>query len=158
MNSATAAWVGMYDETLLTKLGNVPMKNTVLNPETLFNSVQMGYSHAVKSTGSETIHCAGQVAWDDQCNLIGENDIEKQARQALVNLKRVLESAGADKADIVRLRTYVVNLNPSLLEPIGKAIGEFYEAAVPAANTLIGVQSLALPEFLIEIEATAVKS
>ena len=56
---------------------------------------------------------------------------------------------------MVRLRTYVVNHNPSLLEPVGKAISEFYGQAMPAANTWIGVHALALPEFLIEIEATA---
>ena len=83
-------------------------------------------------------------------------DISAQTRQVLSNLKQVLEAAGAEISDIVRLRTYVSDLNPSLLEPIGKAIGEFYGSEAPAANTMIGVQSLALPEFLVEIEATAV--
>lgn len=132
------------------------MKNETLNPEALFESVQMGYSHGVKTTGTVTIHCSGQVAWDKELNLVGGDDVGAQARQVLANLHQVLESAGAEVADIVRLRTYVVNLNPSLLEPIGRAIGEFYGSVTPAANTLIGVQSLALPDFLIEIEATAV--
>ena len=131
------------------------MNNEIVNPDTLFNSVPMGYSHAVISKGSVHIHCSGQVAWDKDQNLVGD-DVGEQARQVLANLKEVLASAGAEVRDIIQLRTYVVNLNPALLEPIGRSIGEFYGGSAPAANTLIGVQSLALPEFLIEIEATAV--
>ncbi|HWS69518.1 MAG TPA: Rid family hydrolase, partial [Steroidobacteraceae bacterium] len=77
-------------------------------------------------------------------------------RQALANLREVLLAAGAGPADIVRLRTYVVNHSPDKLGPVLGEIGAFYAGAVPAANTFIGVQTLALPEFLIEIEATAV--
>lgn len=126
-----------------------------VNPAALYASVQMGFSHAVKSDGKVTIHCSGQVAWDKDNNLVGAGDVGAQARQALKNLKVVLEEAGAQVSDIVRLRTYVVNHNPALLEPVGQAIGEFYGDVLPAANTWIGVQSLALPDFLIEIEATA---
>lgn len=132
------------------------MKNEIINPDSLLNSVQLGYSHAVVSKGGVHIHCSGQVAWDKEQNLVGGDDVGEQAVQVLANLRIVLTSAGAEVSDIVRLRTYVVNLNPSLLEPIGRAIGEFYGGMPPAANTMIGVQSLALPEFLIEIEATAV--
>lgn len=131
------------------------MKNKTVNPDALFESIQMGYSHAVVSTGDVHIHCAGQVAWDKERNLVGGDDIGVQAKQVLANLSEVLMSAGAEVGDIVRLRTYVVNLNPALLEPVGKAIAEFYGDVVPAANTMIGVQSLTLPDFLIEIEATA---
>jgi len=132
------------------------MANNRINPETLYPSVPMGYSHAVKSDGAVTIHCSGQIAWDKNNKLVGEGDVGLQAKQVLANLKSVLHEAGAQVSDVVLLRTYVVNNNPALLEPIGKAIGEFYGDTTPAANTWIGVQSLALPEFLIEIEATAV--
>ena len=131
------------------------MTKETINPEALYGSVQMGFSHAVKSDGQVTIHCSGQVAWDKDHNLVGAGDVGEQARQALANLKVVLEAAGAQVSDVVRLRTYVVNHNPSLLEPIGQAIREFYGDVMPAANTWIGVQALALPDFLIEIEATA---
>jgi len=131
------------------------MTNETVNPESLYPSIQMGFSHAVKTERKISIHCSGQVAWDKDCNLVGANDVGAQAKQALDNLKIVLSEAGAQVSDIVRLRTYVVNHNPALLEPIGKAIGEFYGSTTPAANTWIGVQALVLPEFLIEIEATA---
>jgi len=87
--------------------------------------------------------------------LIGGDDIGAQAKQALDNLKIVLAESGASVADVVRIRTYVVNHKPEYLEPIGMALAEFYGETMPAANTLVGVQTLALPEFMIEVEATA---
>ena len=132
------------------------MTRETINPASLYPSLQYGFSHAVKSDGSVTIHCSGQVAWDIEYNLVGGDDIAAQARQALKNLKSVLAEAGASVADIVRMRTYVVNHKPEYLETVGMAIGEFYGDTTPAANTWIGVQSLALPDFLIEIEVTAV--
>jgi len=128
---------------------------TKINPDDLYNTVEMGFSQAVKSEGRVTIHCAGQVAWDKDSNLVGSGDVGIQAQQVLANIKVVLNAAGAEVRDVVRLRTYVVGHNPALLEPIGRAMAEFYGDVKPAANTLIGVQALALPEFLIEIEATA---
>lgn len=131
------------------------MKRETINPASMYGSVQYGFSQAVKEDGKVTIHCAGQVAWDKDYNVVGKGDVGAQARQALNNLKTVLSAAGAAVADVVRMRTYVVGHKPEYLEPIGIAIAEFYGQTLPAANTLIGVQSLALPDFLIEIEVTA---
>lgn len=126
-----------------------------INPEALYSSLELGFSHAVKSNGKQHIHCSGQIAWDKNFTVVGAGDVGAQAHQALANLTVALEAAGATVGDVVRLRTYVVNYSPALLEPIGQAIRAFYGDNIPAANTLIGVQSLALPEFLIEVEATA---
>lgn len=127
-----------------------------LNPPSLYTSVEFGFSHAVVSTGARMVHCAGQVAWDSDHNLVGEGDLAAQARQALSNLKAVLEAAGAGPADVVRLRTYIVDHTPDKLMTIAPAMADFYGDVVPAANTVVGVPALALPGFLIEIEATAV--
>jgi enamine deaminase RidA (YjgF/YER057c/UK114 family) len=127
-----------------------------INPPGLYNSVQFGFSHAVRQKGGDTLHLAGQIAWDKEGKLVGAGDLAAQTRQALANLREVLKAAGASPADVVRLRTYVVNHSPEKLGPVLGEIGAFYAGAVPAANTFIGVQTLALPELLIEIEATAV--
>ncbi len=132
------------------------MNREAINPNDMYNAVQFGFSHAVKNDSGQTIHCAGQVAWDDNGDLVGAGDLAAQVAQCLRNLKKVLAHAGARPQDIVRLRTYVVDHSPEKLETICSAIGAFYEGEAPAANTLIGVQTLALPDFLIEIEATAV--
>ena len=78
-----------------------------------------------------------------------------QTRQVLSNLREVLAAAGTIPADVVGVRTYVVNHSPENLATICGEIAKFYDGAEPAANTFIGVQALALPDFLIEIEATA---
>jgi len=131
------------------------MTRTAINPSTLYQSVPFGFSHAVEQHGGRTLHLSGQVAWDKDCQVIGAGDVVAQTRQALANLKAVLAAAGATPADVVRLRTYVVGHTPDKLGPVCAEIAAFYEGAEPAANTFIGVQALALPDFLVEIEATA---
>jgi len=126
-----------------------------INPDTLYNATEFGFSHATLQRSGTTLHLAGQVAWDRDRRVVGA-DVGTQARQALANLKEVLASVGANPSDVVRLRTYVVNHDPSKLGPVTAEIMAFYAGAPPAPNTLIGVQSLALPDFLVEIEATAV--
>lgn len=130
-------------------------KRKAINPESLYQAVPFGLSHAVEQNGGRTLHLAGQVAWNGKGELVGAGDLVAQTRQALGNLREVLAAAGATPADIVRLRTYVVDHSPDKLGPVTAEIAAFYGDALPAANTFIGVQALALPEFLIEIEATA---
>ena len=131
------------------------MSNERINPPGIYDALAFGFSHAALQTGTRTLHLAGQVAWDAECNVVGEGDLAAQTRQALSNLKAVLAAAGATPADIVRLRTYVVDHTPDKLGVVLPEIGAFYDGATPAPNTFIGVSTLALPDFLIEIEATA---
>lgn len=129
-----------------------------VNPKDMYNSVEYGFSHAaISKENQKLLHLAGQVAWDQNRQVVGEGDVVAQARQCLANLKQVLASQGATPKNLVRIRTYVVNHTPDLLMPINEEIAKFYAEsdAVAAPNTWLGVTSLALPEFLIEIEATA---
>ncbi|MXP29285.1 RidA family protein [Porphyrobacter algicida] len=132
------------------------MANKRINPASLYDSVSYGFSHAVLSEGGRTLHLAGQVAWDKDCNIVGAGDLTAQTHQALANLQTVLEEVGAGPDNIVRLRTYVVDHSPDKLALVLPAIGEFYGNTTPAPNTFLGVAALALPDFLVEIEATAV--
>ena len=132
------------------------MTRETINPAAMYDSLQYGFSHATKTQGETVIHCAGQLAWDKNGKLVGENDLAKQTEQVFKNLHTVLQAAGATPADVVRMRTYIVNLEPSHLEVVGQAIDHFYGEVIPPANTLIGVQSLAMPDLLIEIEVTAI--
>jgi enamine deaminase RidA (YjgF/YER057c/UK114 family) len=59
-------------------------------------------------------------------------------------------------ADVVSLRIYVVNYKRADAGTIGEALSEFFRPEHPPASTLIGVSSLAVEDFLIEIEAIAV--
>ena len=131
-------------------------RRKAVNPPSMYAAVPFGFSHAVEQTGGRTLHLAGQVAWNAKGELVGAGDLVAQTRQALANLREVLAACGATPADVVRLRTYVVNHSPDKLGPVSGEIVAFYGGAEPAANTFLGVQSLALPDFLVEIEATAV--
>jgi enamine deaminase RidA (YjgF/YER057c/UK114 family) len=127
-----------------------------VNPKQLYDSLKFGFSHAtLQKGGGKTLHLAGQVAWDAQTNVIGPGDYAAQTRQALANITAVLRAAGCTPANVTRLRTYVVNHSPDKLGPILGEIGAFYGGATPAPNTFIGVAALALPDFLVEIEADA---
>lgn len=132
------------------------MENTRINPAGMYDAVGYGFSHAAVHEGGRMLQMAGQVAWDKDCNVVGGDNLAAQTRQALANLKEVLAEVGATPANIVRLRTYIVGHTPDKLGPVLGEIGAFYEGTSPAPNTVIGVQALALPDFLIEIEATAV--
>lgn len=131
-------------------------RRQAINPPALYDSLPFGFSQAALQTGGRTLHLAGQVAWNEKRELVGPGDLVAQTRQALANLRQVLAACGATPKDVVRLRTYVVHHGPEKLGPVSAELIAFYEGADPAPNTWLGVQALALPEFLIEIEATAV--
>ena len=126
-----------------------------LNPATLFDTTGFAFSQAVFQRGGGMLHIAGQTAWDTNRQLVGANDIAVQARQTLTNLKAALAAAGATPANVVRLRTYVVRPDDQTLAKVLPEIEAFYGGAPPAPNTFLGILSLAMPDFLIEIEATA---
>ena len=126
-----------------------------INPEGLYNAVEYGFSHASISTEGRLLHLAGQVAWDKDCSVVGGSDLAAQTRQCLANLRAVLADQGLGPDDLVRIRTYVVDHTPDKLGPVTGEMMAFYGDMTPAPNTWIGVQALALPDFLIEIEATA---
>ncbi|MCC7411502.1 MAG: RidA family protein [Gammaproteobacteria bacterium] len=132
------------------------MKIEHLSPDTLFDSRPYAFTQVVASEGKRLIHCAGQTAWDRHQNLIGAGDLGAQTRCALENLRHALAAAGASPANVVRIRTYIPQYQPAMLEIVSPVFAGFFAPAPAPANTLIGVQALALPEFLIEIEATAV--
>ncbi len=128
---------------------------THLNPATLAPVLDYGLSHGVACTGGKIVFVSGQVAWDENANVVGD-DLATQVAQAHENIRRVLAAAGAGPADVVRMTTYVVNYKPDDGPVINEANKKFFGGATPAAATLLGVQSLYAPEFLVEVEVTAV--
>ena len=131
------------------------MAKQSLNPKTLFNSVQYGFSQIVVAEGNRTIYFSGQVAWDENENIVGENDLQAQVWQSLRNVATAVTTAGATLNDIVALRIYIVQSWMDQTAPVSEGLKEFFPENPPAA-TWIGVYGLARPEFLIEIEGTAV--
>jgi len=127
-----------------------------LQPAELFESQQHSFSQVVVTPPGQLVFVSGQIAWDRDMNLIGGTSIAAQARQALANLKHALEAAGATVADITTLRVYIVDFRPEYFAELSPEFKQFFANVLPPASTWIGVQALAGPDLMIEIEAQAV--
>jgi len=110
----------------------------------------VGYSRAVRV--GRQVFVAGTTATDATGAVVGATAYE-QARQALRNVESALERCGAQMADVVRTRMFVVNIED--WEEIGRAHGEVFGAIRPAA-TMVEVKRLIDPAMLVEIEVDAV--
>lgn len=131
------------------------MAKDYIQPKELFDGGRFGYSQVVKAPPGTHVFIAGQVAFDAQFQIVGAGDLGAQTEQALSNLAHALDAAGATRADVTMLRIYVAQYDPSQAAKVIPTIGAFF-GDKPPAQTLLGVQSLATPEILIELEAVAV--
>lgn len=134
----------------------VIMTKEYINPSTLFPSGKYGFSQIVTTQGGRTVYLSGQAAFDVQENVIGTNH-QEQMQQCLRNIKAGMEAVGGSLEDVVSLRIYVVNYNPDVQSDlVAEGIKEFFKRDRLPAATFIGVSTLAVRDFLVEIEATAV--
>lgn len=120
-----------------------------INPEGMTQPT--AYSHLVKV--DNLLFIAGQVALDGEGNIVGEGDMAAQFRQVLENLKKVLDSEGADFSNIVKINIFTTDVD-SLREHM--AIRSEYFGNLAPASTLVQIDRLARPVFLLEIEAIAI--
>jgi enamine deaminase RidA (YjgF/YER057c/UK114 family) len=111
----------------------------------------VGYSRAVKI--DNTIEVTGTVAVDENSLLVGKDDAYAQTKFIIEKIEKVLKQAGASLKDVVRTRMYVTDI--SRWEEYGKAHGEFFKDIKPC-TTMVEVSALIAPEYLVEIEATAI--
>jgi enamine deaminase RidA (YjgF/YER057c/UK114 family) len=125
----------------------------LINPEGL--PTPATYTHVVVATGSRMVFIAGQEPEDAQGNLVGPGDLAVQARQVFDNLGRALIAAGAAPWQVTKITIYVVGHRPEYLPVIEAARVSLFEAHKPA-DTVVGVQTLAQPGYLIEVDAIAV--
>jgi 2-iminobutanoate/2-iminopropanoate deaminase len=129
---------------------------THINPNTLFPSLPHGFSQIVTAQGGKTVYLSGQTAWDAEKRIVGGRDLAAQARQALRNVQAATEAVRGGIEDVVSLRIYMVNYKPADAGAISAVLKEFFPSERAPASTWIGVSSLAVADFLIEIEAIAV--
>jgi enamine deaminase RidA (YjgF/YER057c/UK114 family) len=111
----------------------------------------VGYSRAVKI--GNTIEVTGTVAVNDSSEQVGGNNAYEQTKFIIQKIEKVLQQAGASLNDVVRTRMFVTDI--SRWEEYGKAHGEFFKNIKPC-TTMVEVSKLIAPEYLIEIEATAI--
>jgi len=117
---------------------------------------QFDFSQAIEIQGAQRIvFCAGQVSQDGEGKPLHPGDMVAQFHQALDHLEDVLDQAGLGLADVVRLNYYVTDI-PAFLEAVPIVGERLKKAGCKPASTLLGIVRLAEPDWMIEIEATAV--
>lgn len=135
----------------------VAMTANIVNPSELHDPTGFGYSHVVRvPAGGELVLVAGQYA-SDASGATTSSDFATQVDQAFANLGIALRAAGLDYGDVVRIGTYIVDHDAEKLEVLVAAVRRLW-GDQPPAQTLVGVATLALPDMLFEVEATAVRS
>jgi 2-iminobutanoate/2-iminopropanoate deaminase len=132
------------------------MPKQSINPDGLFNSRQYGFSQAISAPTGRTVYFSGQVAWDENEQIVGPHDLEVQTLQALKNLELLVKAAGGGMRDVVSLRIYIRQDMIEQGRHVKEGLLKYFPGDSPPAATWIGVGSLADDDFLIEIEAIAV--
>lgn len=101
----------------------------------------------------DTIFISGQVAFDARGHLVGKGDAAAQAEQCFSNIESILKMAGSSLADVVKVTAYFCD---TAYFPAYRDLKEKLFPEQPPASTGIIVAGLLHPDFMIEIDATAV--
>ena len=109
---------------------------------------------AVITEGGKTIWLRGQCPQNlDDSKNIKSNDPADQTRKVMENIQNLIEEAGGEMEHLVKIVVYITDIRHR--ESIYKMIGKYTKGVYPVSTGLV-VQSLARPEWLVEIDATAV--
>lgn len=114
---------------------------------------EYGYAQANEVSGEQrTLFCSGQGSVDEEGSPVHEGDMRAQVTRTMDNLEAVLREAGMGLPDVVRLNYYTTDVDAffGAMDIIGARM-----AGNMPSSTMLGVTRLALPEMLVEIEATA---
>jgi len=102
------------------------------------------------------VYLRGQIGQDlETRESVGVGDAEAQAEKAMSNIELLLEEAGSSLADIVKVTIYLTD--PRYREVVYRVIGRRLKGVFPVSTGVV-VSALARPEWLVEIDATAVLS
>jgi len=126
------------------------MKRTAYQPPNVFVPAGNSYSHGIIVEAGRTLYVAGQTSRDRQGNIVCKGDAAGQTRQALENMKKVIEGAGGRMEDVAKTTVFITDIKHR--EAVGRVRKEFFRGD-PPANTLLVISALADPAFLVEIEA-----
>lgn len=127
-------------------------KSVGINPASVAAPLKPHYSNSIRTESGPMLFIAGQVALDENANLVGEGDIRAQTNQVLKNIKAIVESNGGAMVDITQVTVYVRDIGAF------NSVSDIRESYFPKdgpASAIVEVSALAWPEFLIEIAAIA---
>ena len=111
-----------------------------------------GYAQAVKV--GDTIHLSGQVSHDDDANIVGAGDMEVQMRSAYANIAKVLAQYGATIDNVVEETVYVTDMEAAMAARSSMK-DEVFSGSPVVASTIVQIERLAVPEFMVEIKCIA---
>ena len=116
------------------------------------------YSHGVVASGGELVVVAGQVGMSPM-GQVAVDDIVAQTKQALDNVRAVVEAGGCSMRDVVRLQTFLTRADDiaGFMKARGEIFPQLFSDGAYPPNTLLVVSRLVRPELLVEIEAMAVR-
>jgi enamine deaminase RidA (YjgF/YER057c/UK114 family) len=116
------------------------------------------YSHGMIAPGGEIVVVAGQVGMG-QGGAVAGGDVVAQTKQALDNVRAVIEAAGCGMRDVIRLQTFLTHAEdiPGFMKARAEVFPRNFPDGAYPPNTLLIVSRLVKPELLVEIEAMAVK-
>ena len=129
----------------------MPLNRELINPPGV-HPPQAHYSHVARD--GKTLYISGQLAMDPSGAVVGPGDARAQARQCYANLAAILAHYGGSFRHLLKTTTYITHWAYRPL--VAAARDELFPAPPYAANTLVVVQGLAEPQFLVEIEGIAV--
>ena len=98
----------------------------------------------------ELLFISGQVAQDNEGNLVGPGDCEAQTRHIMSRIQTIAEAAGATMGDVVKTTTFLTDI--AGYSDFSRVRAETFPNSPPASSTVI-VAGLVRPEFLVEVEA-----
>ncbi|PCC20446.1 enamine deaminase RidA [Brevibacterium aurantiacum] len=102
------------------------------------------------------VYLRGQIGQDlETRESVGIGDVTVQAEKAMSNIAMLLEEAGSRLEDIVKVTIYIID--PRYREDVYRTVGKWLKGVYPVSTGIV-VQALARPEWLVEIDATAVVS
>ncbi len=127
------------------------MPKKLLRPGNLLFQPRPTYPYSPGATAQGWIFTAGQVAWDDNGDLVGIGDVGAQTRQVLSNIASILAEAGGGMGDVLKCNVYLADIRG--FQAMNAVFAEFFASDPPARTTVQA--ALAEPEMLVEIEAIA---
>ena len=125
-----------------------------INPLEIYKPNKNIYTQVIKTTGSTQIFLAGIVPFDQNQNIIGKGDMQQQVIQVLQNIKYALTSAGASSSNVVRINVLTTDVDLYIQKGAPEVIN-FFGKTKPTSTTY-QVSRLVQPDWMVEIEATAI--
>ena len=124
------------------------------NPPGLWGRQGLSFSQGVVQPEGKVIHCSGQVAWDEDNEVVGKGDVEAQTRQCIAHIETLLAAVGGRLEDIVSMTIFYTD--PEQIPTIRKVRQEHFKPESAPVSIFIQAAGLVDPDLLVEMAPIAV--